>query len=159
MMRADQLEGCTENSEEARELAMIARGAKPASASVSQTTRYQRERVMRSARAARAVETNMQRKTAIGVMAIAVVAMPAAIFALATLLMRPNSTFEELLFEAFDSRMIMKGRATSIECRGLWQHAASFVGVIKRRYRPGLKTRDDGGGRDRAALDWRSSYH
>ena len=48
----------------------------------------------------------MRRKTAIGVMAITVVAMPAALFALATVAMWPNSTFEELLFQKVDGQMI-----------------------------------------------------
>ena len=48
----------------------------------------------------------MRRKTAIGVMAITVVAMPAALFALATVAMWPNSTFEELLFQTVDGQMI-----------------------------------------------------
>ena len=114
----------------------------------------------------------MRRKTAIGVMAITVVAMPAALFALATVVMWPNSTFEELLFEAVDSPMITrKDVLHRLNAEGYGQHAASFIDVwteaqfearladIRRRYRPGMKTRDDGDGRNPAVLDWRPSLN
>ena len=114
----------------------------------------------------------MRRKTAIGVMAITVIAMPAALFTLATVVMWPNSTFEELLFDPVDSRMMThKVVLQRLNAEGYGQHAASFADVwteaqfearladIKRRHKPGMKTRDDGDGRNPAVLDWRSSLN
>ena len=111
----------------------------------------------------------MRRKTAIGVMAITVVAMPAALFAFATVVMWPNSTFEEL-FETVDSPMITPNLVVRrLNAEGYGQHAASFVDAwteaqfearladLKRRYKPGLKVRYEGDGSNPVALDWRSS--
>jgi hypothetical protein len=113
----------------------------------------------------------MRRKTAIGVMAITVVAMPAALFAFATVVMWPNSTFEEL-FETADTPMITRDVVLKrLNAEGYGQHAASFVDArteaqlearladIKRRYKPGLKVRDEGAGPNAVRLDWRSSLN
>ena len=110
----------------------------------------------------------MRRKTVIGVMAITVVAIPAALFALATVAIWPNSTFEELLFQTVDGQMItQKDVLHRLNAEGYGQHAASFADVwteaqfearladIKRRHKPGLKTRGDCHGRSPAVLDWR----
>ena len=113
----------------------------------------------------------MRRKTAIGVMAITVVAMPAALFAFATVVMWPNSTVEEL-FETVDTPMITRDVALKrLNAEGYGQHAASFVDArteaqfevrladIKRRYKPGLRVRDEGAGPNAVRLDWRSSLN
>jgi hypothetical protein len=113
----------------------------------------------------------MRRKTAIGVMAITVVAMPAALFALATVVMWPNSTFEELLFETTDSPMMThKVVLQRLNAQGYGEHAASFAGVwteaqfearladIKRRYkRKDFQDKYEGGGSNLVGPDWRSS--
>jgi hypothetical protein len=49
----------------------------------------------------------MRRKTAIGVMALTLVVMPAALYGFATVVMWPNSTFEQL-FETADSPMMTR---------------------------------------------------
>ena len=114
------------------------------------------------------METDHAAQAAIGVLAITVLAMPAALFALAIVAMWPNSTFEELLFQKVDGQMITpKDVLHRLNAEGYGQHAASFADVwteaqfearlvdITRRHKPGLKTRDDGHGRSPAVLDWR----
>ena len=113
----------------------------------------------------------MRRKTAIGIMALTVVAMPAALYAFATVVMWPNSTFEQL-FETADSPMMTrKAVLQSLNAEGYGQHATSFVDVqteaqfaakladIKRREpskRNGLEARGGGqSGDNPQAVDWR----
>ena len=113
----------------------------------------------------------MRRKTAIGVMAITVVAMPAALFAFATVVMWPNSTFEEL-FETVDSPMITRNFVLKrLDAEGYGHHAASFVDAlteaqfearladVKRRYKSDLKVRGESAGPNAVRLDWRSSLN
>ena len=110
----------------------------------------------------------MRRKTAIGVMAITVVAMPVALFAFATGVMWPNS-FEEL-FEAADSPMVTHTVVLRrLKTHGYEQHAASFVNVwteaqfearladIKRRYK--RKDFVEGDGSNPVELDWQPSLN
>jgi hypothetical protein len=71
----------------------------------------------------------MRRKTAIGIMALTVVAMPAALYAFATVVMWPNSTFEQL-FETADSPMMTRKVVLQrLNAEGYGQHATSFVDV------------------------------
>ena len=114
----------------------------------------------------------MRRKTAIGVMAITVVAMPVALFAFATVVMWPNSTFEEL-FETADSRMVTHAVVLQrLKTHGYERHAASFVNVwteaqfearladIKRRYRrKDFVDRYERDSRNPVGLDWRPSLN
>ena len=113
----------------------------------------------------------MRRKTAIGIMALTVVAMPAALYAFATVVMWPNSTFEQL-FETADSPMMTrKAVLQSLNAAGYAQDATSFIDVqteaqfaakladIKRREpskRNGLDARGRGeSGDNPQAVDWR----
>jgi hypothetical protein len=115
----------------------------------------------------------MHRKTAIGMMALTVVAMPAALYAFATVAMWPNSTFEQL-FETVDSPMITRKVVLQrLNAEGYGQHATSFVAVeteaqfvarladIKRRVpskRIGLEARGEGRtANNPVELDWRAS--
>ena len=114
----------------------------------------------------------MQRKTAIGVMALTVVGMPAALYAFATVAMWPSSTFEQL-FETVDSPMITRKVVLQrLNAEGYGQHATSFVGVeteaqfaarladIKRREpskRIGLEARYQGRADNPVEIDWRAS--
>jgi len=110
----------------------------------------------------------MRRKTVIGVMALTVVVMPAALYAF----LWPNSTFEQL-FETVDSPMITRKVVLQrLNAEGYAQHAASFVGVeteaqfvarlgdIKRRElskRIGLEARYEGRANNPAELGARAS--
>ena len=56
--------------------------------------------------------------------------MPAALFALLTVVMRPNSTFEELLFQTVDSPMMTrKDVLHRLNAEGYGEHATSFADV------------------------------
>ena len=71
----------------------------------------------------------MRRKTAIGVMALTLVVMPAAPYGFATVVMWPNSTFEQL-FETADSPMMTRKVVLQrLNTEGYGQHATSFVDV------------------------------
>ena len=115
----------------------------------------------------------MRRSTAIGVMALTVVVMPAALYGFATVVMWPNSTFEQL-FETADSPMMTRKVVLQrLNAGGYGQHATSFVDVqteaqfaaklddIKRRVpskRNGLEARGGGeSGANPLFLDWRAS--
>ena len=115
----------------------------------------------------------MRRKTAIWTMALTVVAIPAALYAFATVVMWPNSTFEQL-FETADSPMMTRKVVLQrLNAEGYGQHATSFVDVqteaqfaarladLKRRVpskRDGLEARGGGkSGDNPLALDWRAS--
>ena len=115
----------------------------------------------------------MRRKTAIGTMALTVVAIPTALYAFATVVMWPNSTFEQL-FETADSPMMTRKVVLQrLNAEGYGQHATSFVDVhteaqfaarladLNRRVpskRDGLEARGVGESCDNPlALDWRAS--
>ena len=115
----------------------------------------------------------MRRKTAIGTMALTVVAIPTALYAFATVVMWPNSTFEQL-FETADSPMMTRKVVLQrLNAEGYGQHATSFVDVqteaqfaarladLKRRVpskRDGLEARGGGEpGDNPLAVDWRAS--
>jgi hypothetical protein len=104
-------------------------------------------------------------------MALTVVAMPAALYAFATVVMWPNSTFEQL-FETADSPMMTRKVVLQrLNADGYGQHAASFVDVqteaqfaakladINRRVpskHNGLEARGVGeSGDNPQAVDWR----
>ena len=115
----------------------------------------------------------MRCKTAIGVIVLTVVVMPAALYGFATVVMWPNSTFEQL-FETADSPMMTRKVVLQrLNAEGYGQHATSFVDVqteaqfaatladIKRRApskRNGSEARGGGeSGDNPLALDWRAS--
>jgi len=115
----------------------------------------------------------MWRKTAIGVMALTLVVMPAALYGFATVVMWPNSTFEQL-FETADSPMMTRKVVLQrLNAEGYGQHATSFIDVqteaqfaatladIKRRVpskRNALEARGGGEpGDNPLVLDWRAS--
>jgi hypothetical protein len=115
----------------------------------------------------------MRRKPAIGLTALTVVVMPAALYGFAIVAMWPNSTVEQL-FETGDSPMMTrKVLLQRLHAEGYGQQAASFVDVqteaqftakladIKRRVaskRNGLEALGGGeSGDNPLALDWRAS--
>jgi hypothetical protein len=115
----------------------------------------------------------MRPKTAIGLVALTLVVMPAALYGFATVVMWPNSTFEQL-FETADSPMMTRKVVLQrLNSEGYGQHATSFVDIqteaqfaakladIKRRVpskRNGLEARGVGeSGDNPLALDWRAS--
>jgi hypothetical protein len=115
----------------------------------------------------------MRRRTATGVMALTLVVMPAALYGFATVVMWPNSTFEQL-FETADSPMMTRKVVLQrLNAEGYGQHATSFIDVqteaqfaatladIKRRVpskRNALEARGGGEPSDNPlVLDWRAS--
>jgi hypothetical protein len=109
----------------------------------------------------------MRRKPAIGLTALTVVVMPAALYGFAIVAMWPNSTVEQL-FETGDSPMMTrKVLLQRLHAEGYGQQAASFVDVqteaqftakladIKRRWQASATVWRRWAGASPATIHWR----